>query len=338
MLQLSELAERLGARLQGDGACRIERIATLDKAGKGDIGFITHPRYRKQLQTTQAEAVILSEADLDDYSGNALVVANPYLAYARVATWLNPRPAAPAGVHSSAVVDATAQIDPSASIAALSVIGAGVRIAADCEIGPGCVLEADVSLGAETQLVANVTLCHGTRLGERVLVHPGAVIGADGFGLANDRGRWVKIPQLGRVVIGNDVEIGANTTIDRGAIEDTVIADGVKIDNLVQIAHNVRIGAHSAIAGCAGIAGSSVIGEHCAIGGGVGIVGHSEIADNVTVTAMSLVSQSVSEPGVYSSGTPLEENAKWHRNYVRYKQLDDMARRLKQLEKRFDEK
>jgi len=193
-------------------------------------------------------------------------------------------------------------------------------------------------IGEGGRLVANVTLCHGSQIGKRVLIHPGVVVGADGFGFANDQGRWVKIPQLGRVVIGDDVDIGANTTIDRGAIEDTVIEDGVKLDNLVQVAHNVHIGAHSAIAGCAGIAGSAHIGKHCALGGGVGVVGHLQIADNVVVTGMSMVSHTITEAGVYSSGTPLQENAKWHRNYVRLKQLDDMARRLKRLEKQLDEK
>ena len=340
MLSLAELAERLGARWVGEGDCRVSRVATLTSAGKGDIAFITNKRYRNQLAETRATAVLLTEADLEFVRDGvySLVVEDPYLAYAHVAGWLNPEPDEGSGVHPSAVIDPAADIHASAWIGPQCVIEAGAVIGVDCRIGPGCVVGRDAVIGEGGRLVANVTICHGSRIGKRVLIHPGVVVGADGFGLANDQGRWVKIPQLGRVVIGDDVDIGANTTIDRGAIEDTVVEDGVKIDNLVQVAHNVHIGAHSAIAGCAGIAGSARIGKHCALGGGVGIVGHLQIADNVIVTGMSMVSHTITEPGVYSSGTPLQENAKWHRNYVRFKQLDDMARRLKRLEKQLDEK
>lgn len=337
---LRELAERLDARLQSKGDICVSRVATLASAGEGDISFITHKRYRKQLSETQASAVLLCEADLEFVRDDtpALVVDDPYLAYAQVASWLNPvRDEAP-GIHASAIIDPSASIHKTASVGPHCVIEADAVVAADCYIGSGSVLGRGVVIGEGGRLVANVTICHGSQIGARVLIHPGAVIGADGFGIANDNGRWVKIPQVGRVVIGDDVDIGANTTIDRGAIEDTVIEDGVKLDNLVQVAHNVHIGAHSAIAGCAGIAGSARIGKHCALGGGVGIVGHLEIADNVIVTGMSMVSNTIKKPGVYSSGTPLEENAKWHRNYVRYKQLDDMARRLRRLEKQLDEK
>jgi len=340
MFSLAELAERLGARLLGEGERRVRRVATLTSAGEGDIAFITNKRYRHQLAETHATAVLLSEADLE-FAGegvHSLVVDDPHLAYARVAAWLNPEPDEGSGVHPSAVVDATAEVDASAWIGPQCVIEAGAVIGAGCRIGPGCVVGRDAVIGEGGRLVANVTICHDSRIGKRVMIHPGVVIGADGFGFANDKGEWVKIPQLGRVLIGDDVDIGANTTVDRGAIEDTVIEDGVKIDNLVQVAHNVHIGAHSAIAGCAGIAGSARIGKHCALGGGVGVVGHLQIADNVIVTGMSMVSHTITEPGVYSSGTPLQENAKWHRNYVRFKQLDDMARRLKRLEKQLDEK
>ncbi|HEB92478.1 MAG TPA: UDP-3-O-(3-hydroxymyristoyl)glucosamine N-acyltransferase [Gammaproteobacteria bacterium] len=335
MFSLAELAERLGARLEGEGGCRVSRVATLTSAGEGDIAFITHKRYRSQLADTRATAVLLRQADSEFVRDgvHSLVVEDPYLAYAQVARWLNPEPDEGHGVHPSAVVDPTADVHTSAWVGPQCVIEAGAVIGADCRIGPGCVVGRDAVIGEGGRLVANVTLCHGSRIGRRVLIHPGVVVGADGFGLANDQGRWVKIPQLGRVVIGDDVDIGANTTIDRGAIDDTVIEDGVKLDNLVQVAHNVHIGAHSAIAGCTGIAGSARIGRHCALGGGVGIVGHLQIADHVTVTGMSMVSHTITEPGVYSSGTPLQENAKWHRNYVRFKQLDDMARRLKRLEK-----
>jgi len=340
MFSLSELADRLEARLLGDGERRVSRVASLAAAGEGDITFLTNKRYRHQLAASGATAVLLTEDDLEFTNEGvaALVVDDPYLAYAHVAAWLNPDVDAGDGVHPSAVVDPSAAVHERAWIGPQCVIEADAVIAAECRIGPGCVVGRGAEIGEGGRLVANVTVCHGSRIGRRVLVHPGVVIGADGFGFANDKGEWVKIPQLGRVVIGDDVEIGANTTIDRGAIEDTLIGDGVKLDNLVQVAHNVHIGDHSIIAGCAGIAGSAHIGRHCALGGGVGVVGHLRIADNVTVTGMSMVSNTISKPGVYSSGTPLQENAKWHRNYVRYKQLDDMARRLRRLEKQLDEK
>jgi UDP-3-O-[3-hydroxymyristoyl] glucosamine N-acyltransferase len=332
VITLGELAERLGARLIGDGDCAISRVATLATAGAGDITFLANPRYRRQLDETGAAAVILAEECVAQLATNGLVVADPYLAYARVAGWLNPVPAFAGGVHDSAWVAPDSRVHDSAWIGPQAVVETGASIEAGCFIGPGCIVGRDAVIGADSRLVANVTIAYGCHLGRRAILHPGVVVGGDGFGLANDQGRWVKIPQLGKVVIGDDVEIGANTCVDRGAIDDTVIEEGVKLDNLIQVAHNVRIGAHTAIAGCSAIAGSARIGKHCAIGGGVGIVGHLEIADNVTITGMSLVTQSVTEPGVYSSGVPLEKNTHWHRNFVRFKQLDEMARRLKNLE------
>jgi UDP-3-O-[3-hydroxymyristoyl] glucosamine N-acyltransferase len=325
----------MDARVEGDAECRITHIATLAAAGEGDIAFFSDPKLRCLLEDTGASAVIVSETNLDAVRTNALVTDNPHVAYAQVAAWLYPEPVCEPGIHPCAVVADDSQVHAEARIGAQCVIESGAVVHAGCDIGPGCVIGRGVEVGEDSRLVANVTLGYGTVLGRRVILHPGVVLGTDGFGLANDKGRWLKVPQLGRVIIGNDVEIGANTTVDRGAIEDTIIGDGVKLDNLIQVAHNVRIGAHTVIAGCTGIAGSAVIGKHCAIGGGVGIVGHLEITDNVTVTGMSLVSQSITAPGVYSSsGTPLEENAKWRRNYARLKQLDDMARRLKHIEKR----
>ena len=258
---------------------------------------------------------------------------NPYLTYARAAALLYPRPRPPAGIHPSAVVHSKAEVNPSAVIGPNAVLDEGVRIAAGVVVGPGCVIGARSTIGEDSELVANVTLGTDTVVGKRNIFHPGAVIGADGFGMANDQGHWVKIPQIGRVVTGDDVEIGANTTVDRGALQDTVLADGVKIDNLVQVAHNVHIGEHSAIAGCVGIAGSAHIGAYCTLAGGVGVVGHLTIGDHIHVTGMSMVSKSLSEPGVYSAGVPLQSNRDWHRNFVRFKQLDDMAKRLKKLEK-----
>lgn len=336
-ITLTELARRIGARLVGDGNSVISGVATLAGALPGTITFLTNPRYRKHLQATQAGAVILREDDLEFCPTSALVVANPHLAFARAAELFVPAADAAPGIHPTAVVADTARIEPGASIGAHTVIGAGCVIGADVVIGPGCVLEHDVSIGAATRLVANVTIYYGCRIGARGLIHAGAVIGSDGFGFANDRGTWIKVPQLGAVVVGDDVEIGANTSIDRGAIEDTLIEDGVKLDNQIQVAHNVRVGAHTIMAGCVGVAGSAIIGKHCAIGGGAGIVGHLEIADGVTITGMSMVTKSLKEPGVYSSGTPLDHSEQWHKNAVRFKQLDEMARRLKQLEKELEE-
>ncbi|GAB4298849.1 MAG: UDP-3-O-(3-hydroxymyristoyl)glucosamine N-acyltransferase [Thiohalomonadaceae bacterium] len=332
-ITLAELARRLGARLVGDGQCVITGVATLTGAVAGTLSFLTNSRYRKHLQATQASAVILKEDDLEFCPTNALVVANPHVAYARAAALFAPVLDATPGIHPSAVVDESARIDAAATVGAHCAIGADCVIGAGAVIGAGCVLEHGVSIGSGTRLVANVTVYYGCRIGERCLIHAGAVIGSDGFGFANEHGNWVKVPQLGTVVIGNDVEIGANTTIDRGAIENTIIEDGVKLDNQIQVAHNVRVGAHTVMAACVGVAGSTVIGKNCTFAGGVGVVGHLEIADGVTVTGMSMVTKSLKEPGVYSSGTPLESSDLWHKNAVRFRQLDDMARRLKQLEK-----
>lgn len=331
--RLEELAAEVGARIQGDPARPIEAVATLSGARPGEITFLANSRYRGQLQTTRASAVILGEADAEHCPLDALVVDNPYLAYARIAALFVPARLAPAGVHPTAVVDPQAQVDAEANIGPHCSVGPGVAIAAGAVLGPGCVIERDARIGEQSVLVANVSVYANSRIGRRALIHAGAVIGSDGFGFANEDGVWVKVPQLGGVRIGDDVEIGANTSIDRGAIEDTVIGDGVKLDNQIQIAHNVCIGEHTAMAGCVGIAGSTTIGKHCAIGGGAGILGHLEIVDGVTITATSLVTKSVKQPGVYSSGTPLEPSERWHKNFARFKQLDEMARRLRALEK-----
>lgn len=341
MHTLSELVQRLNAqglsaKLIGNPDCEVGRVASLAAAGEGDITFLANPRHKTFLTETAASAVILRAAEAELVSTSAIVVENPHVAYAFVADWLYAEDALPAGVHPSATVAPDAQIDATAFVGPNCVVEAGAVVAAGCQIGPGCVIGKHVTLGEDTRLVANVTLCHGSQIGRRGILHPGVVIGADGFGLADNDGEWVKVPQVGKVILGDDVEVGANTTIDRGAIGDTVLGNGVKLDNLIQIGHNVHIGDHTAIAACTAVAGSARIGQHCAIGGCVGIVGHLEIADNVTITGMSHVSQAISKAGVYSSGTPLEENAKWHRNFIRLKQLDDMARRLRQLEKRLD--
>ena len=338
MYTLADLAKAFDAEVVGDEHCEIERIATLVHAGPGDISFLSNPKYHKYLKTTNAAAVVVAPEHKADLSTNGLVVKNPYVVYARIAALLYPTSMPEQGIHPSATIHDTARIDTGVSIGPQVVIGKDVCIGAETVIGPGCVIEQGVRIGRQCLLRANVTLCHQSDVGDRCIIHPGVVIGSDGFGLANEAGKWIKIPQVGRVVVGDDVEVGANTCIDRGAIEDTVIEEGVKLDNLIQVAHNVHIGAHTAIAAGTGIAGSVKIGRHCGIGGKVGIVGHLEIADNVQVTAMSLVTHSIKESGTYSSGTPLEVNAQWHRNSVRFKQLDEMARRLKQLEKRIEDK
>lgn len=329
---LAELAVHVGGEVSGDAKCEISSVGTLEHAVPGQISFFSNRKYRRQLENTSASAVVLSPQDVDDFTGNAIVVREPYVAYAKIVSLLYDGDVAQPGIGSGTVIDETANVDASCSIGQNVVIEANVRIAKGVRVGAGSFIGQNATIGADSLLHANVTVCDDTVIGERAIVHPGAVIGSDGFGLANDNGQWIKVNQVGCVIVGSDVEIGSNTTIDRGAIDDTVIEDGVKLDNLIQIGHNVKIGAHTAIAGCTGISGSARIGKHCAIGGGVGIVGHLEITDNVTITGMSLVTRSITEPGVYSSGTPLEENKKWHKNFVRIKQLDEIARRVKRLE------
>lgn len=330
---MAELAEAIDARVVGDADARIERIATLADAGPGAITFLHSVKYRPYLKTTGASAVILREADLDLAPCSALVCDNPYLAYAHLSALFAPARPTAGAIHPSAVVAGDASLDPSVVIGPLVVIESGAVIGRDVVIAAGCVIGSGSRIGAGSLLYPNVTLYHGVTLGERVTIHSGTVLGSDGFGFANQQGRWVKIHQLGGVVIGDGVEIGANTTVDRGALEDTVIEEGAILDNQIQVAHNVHIGRHTAIAGCVGIAGSARIGAHCAIGGGAGILGHLDIVDGVTVTATSLVTKSIRQPGVYSSGTPLEPSVSWQKNFARFKQLDEMARRIRALEK-----
>lgn len=331
-ITIGELAAKFGAEVRGDASLRVRRVAALDTAGEGDISFLSGARFRRHLSATRATAVILDAGDAEHCPVAALVTPNPYLMYARVAALLHP-PAKPVpGIHPSAVIGEDCRIGRDVHIGPQVCLGDGVELGDGVILEAGCVVGAGSVVGEESRLAANVTLYPGVVIGRRVIIQSGAVIGGDGFGFANDRGAWVKIPQIGRVIIEDDVEIGANTTVDRGALGDTVIGRGVKLDNLVQIAHNVRIGEHTAIAGCTGIAGSTVIGRRCAIGGGVGISGHLEIADDVHLTGTTFVSQSIREKGVYSSGTPFEPVGEWRRNFVRMRQLDDMAKRLQRLE------
>lgn len=332
---LAELAKQLGAQLRGDGSLEITGLAAPGRAGPRDLSFVANRKYLKQLGGTHPGALLVAAPDAERFDGNALIVDNPHVAFARAASLLFPPASRPQGVHASACVDATATVDQSAWVGPLAVVEAHAVVEAGAYIGPGCYLGANAHVGQRTRLIGHVSVLHDCVIGADCIVWPGAVIGADGFGYARDGARWVKVPQIGRVVIGRDVEIGANTTVDRGAIDDTVIGDGVKIDNLVQVAHNVRIGENTAIAGCVGIAGSAVIGRRCSLGGQVGVAGHLEITDDVTVLGTSLVAGSITEPGVYSSSLRAEPVDLWRRNAARLRKLDEMAERLRRLEKQF---
>ncbi len=335
---LAEIAKRLDLKLVGDESCEIHGLGTLSNAVSGQLSFLSNASYINQLADCQASAVILSEDLAGRWPGNALIAVNPYVAFAHATALFAARTAVEPGVHPSAVVADDVLLDPTATVAAGAVIEAGVRIAASAVIGPGCFVGAGCDIGEASRLSANVTLYHGTVLGRQVVIHSGSVIGADGFGYAFDGKQSVKIHQLGAVRIGDNVEIGAGSTIDRGAIDDTVIEQGVKIDNQVQIGHNCHIGEHSVICGCTAIAGSARIGKYCVLGGASGVVGHLSIADGVQVSAMSLVDREITEPGVYSSGTGFMKTSQWKRSTVRFRQLDEMARKLKELEKRTDTK
>jgi UDP-3-O-[3-hydroxymyristoyl] glucosamine N-acyltransferase len=310
----------------------VTRICALaDRCATG-LSYVSSEKYLKLLPTTGVAAVILEPAFVDQAPCACLVAKNPTLAFARAAQLLHPRVPAPVGAHPSAVVSATAAIDPSASIGPLCVIEDGVQIGAGVEIGPRCVIERESVIGEGSRLMAAVTVCAGSIIGKRVLLHPGAVIGRDGFGFARDGERWVRIPQVGRVRLGDDVEVGANSAIDRGAIGETLVANGVKIDNLIQIGHNVGIGENTAMAACSGISGSTQIGKNCTIAGAVGMAGHLTIGDNVHFSGMAMVTRSFEQAGVYSSGIPAMPSVDWRRNVARFRHLDEMARRLRRLE------
>ncbi len=335
---LGDIAASLGGDLIGDPGLRITRIGPLEGATPSTLSFLSNERYRSQLESTQAACVIVAPTwrDAAAARGAALVTPDPYLYFARLTQWwaARTRPAAEAGIHASAVVHPSAQVDATATVGPLAVVEAGAAIGAHAVVGPHCTVGAGAQIGAGTRLAAHVTFGPGCSIGARGIVHSGAVIGADGFGFAPHQGAWVKIEQLGNVRIGDDVEIGANTCIDRGALDDTVIEDGVKLDNLVQIAHNVRIGAHSALAGCVGISGSVTIGAHCTFAGGSGAAGHVTLADHVHVSAFAVVSHSLHQPGVYSGMFPIDDNATWEKNAATLRQLYSLRNRLRALEKK----
>ncbi len=332
-MTLGELAVRFGCELRGDPAAGVDSVASLSLAGPRAVTFLANPKYVSQLKDTRAGAVILDARSAASSPVATLVAANPHATYARVAALLHPDPPLRPGIHPMAAVAPGAHIDASAEVGAHACVGDGARIGARCFIGPGSVIERNAVIGDDTKLVARVFVGHDVIFGARCIVQPGAVVGADGFGFAPEKGTWVKVPQVGRVTVGDDVEIGSNTTIDRGALEDTVIEEGVKLDNLIMIAHNVRIGAHSAIAACTGIAGSAVLGKRCIIGGRGGVTGHVTLCDDVVVLGTSFVSHSITKPGVYSSALPAEEAGVWRRIVARLKRLDSMAGRMRALEK-----
>jgi len=332
--RLAELAERFGCELDGDGETRIVGVCSLHPGDPERLAFLADDRHRRFLAETRAGAVVLEPSHRRACPAPALVTTTPYLTYARLAALFAPEPEPAAGIDPTASIAASARVPGSAAIGAHAVLGEGVELGERVVVGPGTVVQQGATVGPDTRLMANVTICRGVRLGARGVVQPGAVLGADGFGFAPTGEGWEKVPQLGGVWLGDDVEIGANTTVDRGALEDTVIEDGVKLDNQVQVAHNVRIGAHTVAAALVGISGSAVIGRRCRLAGAVGVVDHVVIADDVLITGQTVVSRSIREPGSYSSGTALEPTRSWRRNAVRFRQLDEMARRLAALERK----
>jgi UDP-3-O-[3-hydroxymyristoyl] glucosamine N-acyltransferase len=325
-LSLGELAVRFGLKLKGEPSLRVNKVATLANATGGAVSFFANSRYRRQLAATQATAVVLTEADAANCPVAALIDRNPYLAYSRIAAVLYPEPPIEPGIHASTVVAAGARVASSASVGPLCVIEDDADIGERVRIGAGCIVQRGARVGADSHLVTRVNLYPGVTIGQRCILHAGAVIGADGFGFAMDAAAWVKVPQVGSVRIGDDVEIGANTTIDRGAIDDTVVENGVKLDNQIQVGHNVIIGEHTAIAACTGISGSTVIGKRCLVGGMVGFAGHLNIADDVRVTGCSLVSASIHSAGTYSSGMPTVEARQWRRMVAHLRRLADKER------------
>ncbi len=335
--RLAEIVARLGGELVGDPNVTVCQVAPLERAGVDEIGFVSQAKYLKQLEGSRAGAVILAPDARGATALPRILSPNPYLYFARVSALLNPPPPARPGIHPRATVGARAMVDGTAEIQAGAVVGECARIGARSVIGPNAVIGENSVVGEDCRLYANVTVYHDCRIGHRVILHSGCVIGSDGFGLAPDQGRWEKIPQIGRVIIGDDVEVGAGTTVDRGALDDTVIEDGVKLDNLIQVAHNVTIGAHTAIAACTGIAGSAKIGRHCTIGGAAMIFGHIEIADGTRISTNTLITKSLVKPGTYTSALPFSEHEVWQRNAVHLRHLDKLVERIKQLERKVAE-
>ena len=332
-ISLGELAVQFGCELIGDPSATISRVATLLNADAESLSFFANKTYRDQLRQTSAAVVLIHPDDASDCPVNALLADDPYLAYARIADALYPYPDLAAGIHKSAVVSPSAIVPDTTQVSANVVIDDDSVIGEGVFVGPGVVIGPRCTVGCGTWLLANTTLVQNVRMGERCIVHPGAVIGSDGFGNAKSDGGWVKVPQLGGVQIGDDVEIGANTTIDRGSIDDTVIENGVRLDNLIQIAHNVQIGEHTAMAAYTGISGSTIIGKRCMFAGRSGAVGHINICDDVVVGGATMVSKDIREPGFYTASFPAEKARDWKRKVARFRRMDKLVRRVEALEK-----
>jgi len=336
-ISLGELAAEFGCELVGDPLAKVSCVATLTSATVGDLSFFANKAYRNQLRSTAAGAVLLRAAEADDCPVNALLVDDPYLIFAKIADLLYPQPDIIAGKHASAVISPSARIAESVQISAHVVIEEEAIIEADVFLGPGVVVGPRCKIGKSSRLLANVTIVQDVELGQRCIIHPGAVVGSDGFGNARSDQGWVKVPQVGRVLIGNDVEIGANSAIDRGALDDTVIEDGVRLDNLVHLAHNVRIGQHTALAAQNGVAGSTTIGKRCMFGGQVGIDGHLNICDDVIVGGKSVLTKDIKEPGFYAGTFAAEKDKDWKRKVARFRRLENLANRVRDLEKVADD-
>lgn len=330
---LGDIVSELGGELVGDAGIMVYRLASLAHAQTGQITFVSNPKYLSQLSYTKASAVIVDPACRDVTTIPRIVTDNPYAYFAKLSSLMNPMPRHEAGIDPSAFVDQSAKLASSCSIGANVVIGKNVKLADNIVVGPGSVIESGVSIGANTRIAANVVVYHDCVIGKNCVIASGTVIGADGFGYAEENRRWVKIPQIGLVVIEDDVEIGANTTIDRGALDDTIIEQGVKLDNLIQIGHNCRIGAHTVIAGCVGIAGSARIGKHCKIGGAAMILGHLEIADDVTISPGTMITRSLSKSDTYTALMPFQTHEQWLKTAANVRRLDELAERVRQLEK-----
>ena len=333
-MRLDAIVAQLGGELVGDGSVEVFQVASLTSAGSGEIAFLSNPKFRQQLQATRASAVIVTQKHVEDTAIPRIVHPNPYVYYARVVALLNPPSLPTRLIHPMAAVES--KLPESVSVAPHVAIGQRVRCGENVIIHAGCVIGDDVSIGEGSILYPNVVIYPRCVIGARAIIHAGAVIGSDGFGFAKEGERWIKIPQIGRVVIGDDVEIGANTSIDRGALDDTIIGHGVKLDNQIQIAHNVRIGDHSAMAGCVGVAGSTTFGKRCTVGGAGMISGHLTIGDDVHVSGGTLVAKSLSQPGLYTSVYPMETHADWLRNAMQIKRLSKLAERVSELEKKLE--
>jgi UDP-3-O-[3-hydroxymyristoyl] glucosamine N-acyltransferase len=329
---LKQLAEKIGAEVHGDASYIIDSLATLSSAGAQQIAFLANKKYSQQLSETKAGAVIISSQHINDCNTHALVMDNPYLGYALTAQLLDTTPKPAYDIHPSAQISPDVTLGVNVAIGANTVIEKGVVISDNVIIGAGCFIGEETLIGSHTKLWANVSVYHRVKIGQNCLIQANTVIGSDGFGYANDKGKWLKIPQLGGVIIGDNVEIGASTTIDRGALEDTVIKNGVILDNQIQIAHNVVIGENTAMAACSVIAGSTTIGKNCVIAGLVGINGHIEIGDGCVFTGMSMVTKNINESGVYSSGMPCQKNKEWNKNNARIRKLESILKRIKSSE------